>query len=345
MRGPRIHLPRSRRGRVTMGASTVLVAVGVLVAALLIWGDDQEGVDRCEIKSNDEYAAVVDEALAGYDAAASDPANDAVMNVGNVAEYSFAPLFQMRACSFGEDDLQDLHEGVQHVLYDPEFHSAAWRAAPIDIEVAWFDNLGVDGLLTGWGDLARSREDDDTAADLQRLLSTGLARATNPDREHVLASGVYPEFLIDAETYLSVPYTAAFIEIGSGEVQLAEYSDLLWGGESRGKYLVSDPEDWELERSGPNVHGWSTLAPLLRFGDFHEDFLTPVATAIVEFDQAHKGDWVIEGEEAVSFDMFDEEPTNAMDAVLAALSRNPDAAAAVYDATGDDRVGALLEQG
>lgn len=77
---------------------------------------------------------------------------------------------------------------------------------------------------------------------------------------------------------------------------------------------------------------------MLRFGHFHEDFLVPVATAIVEFDRAKGSDWTVDGEGPVSFDLFSEDSSNAMDAVFEALSRNSAAAEVVYAATGDERI-------
>ena len=337
MRATKITVNRVRFRTVVLVvlSGALVIALSMVILPRVFSGESK---DICSIRTDSEYVAIVDEALEGYRTASDDPANDTVMNIGNVAEYSFTPLFQMRACSIGVGDTQRIHEGMQHAVYDPQFHSDAWYAAPIDVEVAWFEALGAEGLLTGWGELARGAGDARAVDSIQRLLSSGLARATHPDRQLVLDAGIYPEFLIDDEVYLDAVYTDEFVELGGSEVDLAGYSDLRWVSGSQGQYLLSDTEDWSLEERGPTVHGWSVLAPLLRFGHFHEDFLVPVATAIVEFDRARGGDWTVDGEGPVSFDLFSEDPSNAMDAVFEALSRNSAAAEVVYVATGDERI-------
>lgn len=61
-------------------------------------------------------------------------------------------------------------------------------------------------------------------------------------------------------------------------------------------------------------------APLLRFGDFGESFLVPVATEIIGFDQERRGDWSVKGEEPVSLDMFDPHTHTGMSAVFGCLA-------------------------
>jgi hypothetical protein len=196
------------------------------------------------------------------------------------------------------------------------------------------------GLIGGWSTIAQLDHED--LGVIQQLLSRGLAHATNPDRDAVLEAGVYPDFVADKDRYLGYYYIYTFTDLGGRSFELARYERLRWTVTSRWTYLLNEPGDWKVADTGPRVYGWSVLAPLLRFGEFHEEFLTPVATAIVEFDQEHNGDWSIEGEEQVSFDSFDDDSTNAMDAVLEALGRNPAAAEAVFNATGDQRVQDLL---
>jgi hypothetical protein len=351
---PETGSPRRGRWRVAGAVLGVLLLIGGGIAATLVLSRSRGGepTGLCEIAANDAYAARVDAILAGYHAAAEKPEFDAGMQVGNAAEYGFTPLFQMQACSIEESDLSGrisdqggTYYGLRQIIYDPEFRGGQWLGTPIDIEVAWYDELGVEGLIGGWSTIARL-DRDGVVGELQRLLSLGLTHVTNPDRDTVLDAGVYPDFLVDKDRYLADGYVDAFIDLGGQSVELARYEPLGWGRDAfGGDYLLDDPDEWELVDTGPRVYGWSVLAPLLRFGEFHEQFLTPVATAIIEFDQQRNGDWRIEGEEAVSFDAFDGDPTNAMDAVLEALARNPTAAAAVFEATGDPRVQNLLGDG
>jgi hypothetical protein len=326
----------------------LLIGGGITVALLLLRSPAQAPNGLCEIAANGTYADLVDGILADYDASAADPQFDASLQVGNAAEYGFTPLFQMQACSVGESDLSGIvsdqggiYFGLRQIVYDPEFHGEWWWGTPIDIEAAWYAELGVKGLIGGWPTIARL-DRDDVVGEIQRLLSLGLAHATNPDRDAVLEAGVYPDYLIDKDRYLGYDYMHAFIDFGGQRLELARYEPLRWASSRRGTYLFDEPGDWKVADVGPRVYGWSVLAPLLRFGDFHEEFLTPVATAIIEFDQERNGNWLIEGEEPVSFDAFDDDPTSAMDAVLAALARNPDAAEAVFAATDDQRVQDLL---
>jgi hypothetical protein len=335
------------RGRVlAIGAAlgAILLIGGGIAYALVGRSPAQEPNGLCEVATNDAYAELVDRILRDYDAAASAPGNDAEANVGDAGEYGFTPLFQMRACSVNESEVPEIHDGLHYIIYDPEFHSDAWWAAPIDVEVAWYAELGGEGLIAGWSTIAWLSRDEEVG-DIQRLLSLGLAHATNPDREAVLQAGVYPDFIIDKDRYLGFDYLYAFTNLGSQRLELSRYEPLRWANSRRGVYLLDEPGDWEVADVGPRVYGWSVLAPLLRFGDFHEQFLTPVATAIVQFDQERNGDWRVEGEDTVSFDAFADDPTNAMDAVLAALARNPAATEAVFEATGDQRVQALLSDG
>jgi hypothetical protein len=333
-------LARRNRWLVAGAVSAAILLVGV-GAAVTLRPSQPEATDLCDIAANEEYAALVDRLLADYLAVLADPESDADAQVGNAGEYGFTPLFQMRACSIDEEDLAYFPFGLQQIIYDPAFHSDAWPAPPIDIEVAWYAELGVEGLITGWSTTARLAPSD-AVAEVQRLLSFGLAHTTNPDRRAILAAGVYPDLLVDRDRYLDDGYVAAFVDLGGQRIELARYRSLRWAWGRWGTYLFDEPGDWELSDRGPRVHGWSVLAPLLRYGEFHERFLAPVATAIVEFDQDRQGEWGIEGEEPVSFDTMGGDPGNAMDAVLAALSRNRSAAEAVFEATGDPRVQRLL---
>jgi hypothetical protein len=333
-----------RGRRLVVGAvlgTILLIGGGITGVLVLARSPAQAPTGLCEIAANDAYADLVDSVLADYDAAAADPQFDAGLQVGNAAEYGFTPLFQMQACSLNQSDLSEVPFGLQQITYDPEFHSDAWLGTPIDIEVAWYAELGVEGLIGGWSTIARLDRTDDVD-EAQRLLSLGLAHATNPDRDAVLESGVYPDFLVDKDRYLGFDYIYSFTDLGGQRIELARYARLRWVSQFRGEYLLDDPGEWELADVGPRVYGWSVLAPLLRFGDFHEQILTPVATAIIEFDQERNGDWRIDGEDAISFDAFDDDPTSSLDAVLEALARNPAAAEAVFEATGDRRVQALL---
>ncbi|HEY8474423.1 MAG TPA: hypothetical protein VIL37_17545 [Natronosporangium sp.] len=333
-----------------MGAAVVIAALllGVgAVAAVVVMNRAaaRQPVGLCRLETNDAYRAIARRTLGGYWAAGQAAGNDAVASVADVAAYGLAPLFQMRACSVNALDLTTrLPDGLRSVIHDPEHHSGALPAAPIDIEVAWYAELGVDGLIAGWSTIARLDLQTEVG-ELQRLLGLGLAHATNPDRGAVLAAGQYPDFLIDKDRYLGYSYTVDFIDFGESQVELARYARLSWAGSSESdQYLRDDPAAWRVEATGPRVYGWSVLAPLLRFGDFHEAFLTPVATAIIEFDRQRRGDWSIEGEQWVSFDAFEGSSTDAMPAVLEALRHNPAAAEAVLAATGDERVADLLSE-
>lgn len=333
-----------KRGhRIVVAVATlvgVLVAGGTAAALVLSRSQGQPPNSLCKIASNADYAIRVDGILSEYDAAMrANPRFDAGVQVGDVAEYGFTPLFQMQACSIDESDVPHIHDGLQQVVYDPGIHGQAWWGTPIDIEAAWYAELGAEGLIGGWSTIARL--DHDGVREIQRLLSLGLAHVTNPDRDAVLEAGVYPDFLIDKGRYLGFYFRYALNHLGGQSVELARYKPMRWTSSHRDTYLFDHPDDWELVDTGPRVYGWSVLAPLLRFGDFHEQFLTPVATAIIEFDQQRNGDWTIEGEQPVSFDAFNDDPTSAMDPVLEALNRNPAAASAVYEATGDQRVQAL----
>lgn len=342
------------------------VVTAALVAAVVLVGGGSSAAPAplrapadslCRLASNDEYVARVDRILAYYrhileyhHPPEADDKWRAAASAVEAGEYGFTPLFQLQACSVDEYDLSGaisdqggMYYGLRQVIYDPEFHGDAWRAAPIDIEVAWYAELGLEGLIAGWSTIARL--DHENVGDIQRLLSLGLAHATNPDRDAILGAGAYADFVADKDRHLGYEFTYAFTDLGGKTVQLARHKGLLWasGPHTMAEYLLDDPSEWELIDVGPRVYGWSVLAPLLRFGYFHEQFLVPVATAIVQFDRARDGDWRIEGEESVAFDAIDNYPTNAFDAVLEALRRNPGAAEAVFEATGDQRVEDLLE--
>jgi hypothetical protein len=327
-----------------LGATALFVASGIIAALILSGSPAPEPNGLCEIATNDAYMARVDGLLADYEGIVADN-DDLRFDPATMAtRYGFTVLFQMQACSIDESDLiGTTPNSLRYVIYDPEYDGDE-PAAPIDIEVTWYAELGVDGLIGGWSSIARL-DRVYGLRNVQRLLSLGLAHVTNPDRDAVLEAGVYPDYLVDKDRYLAHHYTNAFADLGGQSVELARYEGLRWGPTFGGDYLLDDPGDWELADTGPRVYGWSVLAPLLRFGDFHEQFLTPVATAIIQFDQQRNGDWRVDGEEPVSFDTFDDNPTSAMDAVLQALARNPAATEAVFEATGDQRVQALLSDG
>jgi hypothetical protein len=350
----------ARRGRRRVAGAALgallLIGGGITAALALSRTPDPDPNGLCEIADNDTYVARVDRILADYDRVVDaivadddtepDTRLSAVAAANDAAEYGFTSLFQMQACSIDEVDLSGVvsdrgifARGLREVIYDPGFRGDRWTA-PIDIEVAWYAELGVEGLIGGWSTIARLDHED--LGVIQQLLSRGLAHTTNPDRDAVLEAGVYPDFVADKDRYLGYHYVDAFADLGGQSFELARYESLRWAVTSRWTYLFDEPGDWKVADVGPRVYGWSVLAPLLRFGDFHEQFLTPVATAIIEFDQERNGDWVIEGEEPGSFDAFDDDPTGSMDAVLEALGRNPAAAEAVFEATGDQRVQDLL---
>jgi hypothetical protein len=347
---------RGRRLVVAAVVGFALVIAGSVAAAVAFpRSSAREPNGLCRIASNDHYVAVVERILTDYDydrvvadpdATRVDPTHDAVSAAGDAAEHGFTPLFQMQACSIAEADLSGFVSdrggipfGLRRVIFDPESHEPG--PAPIDIEVAWYAELGVEGLIGGWSTIARM--DHESVGLIQRLLSLGLAHVTNPDRDAVLEAGEYPGYIADKDRHLGYEYVYDLTDLGGQDLELARYSPLGWARDAfGGVYLVDEPDEWELIDAGPRVYGWSVLAPLLWFGDFHEQFLTPVATAIIQFDRARGGNWLIEGEEPVSFDAYDDDPTNAMDAVLEALARNPAAAQAVFEATGDQRLRPLL---
>ncbi|MCH7232324.1 hypothetical protein L0U85_15880 [Glycomyces sp. L485] len=264
-------------------------------------------------------------------------------------------LFERQSCTY--PGLALFAAMLMEVVDTPGHNGPDNPAAPADLETAYFDELGAEGLVTGWG-LGATRycggtfwETDDGpdtpppfAVEAQEMLGIGLAHVTNPDRETLIDEGNYTELILDPEYHLGEEYTSRFIELGSSQVPLVKYagSPVLGRDDEHTEDLNNfHGGEWEIDTVGPTVYGWSVLAPLLRFGDFHEDFLTPVATAVIEFDIEHGGDWTVEGEDPLWFDLTLDEPTNAIDAVLEALSRNPAAAEAVFEATGDDRVAEL----
>lgn len=338
-----------------------LAVIAIPTAVYLLSGPSHpvEGV-VCELKSNEEYRSVMDERLAPYEydtllAEFDNPsAVDAANHAEDIGNRSYITIFTMRSCTY-TDRLHVIQRSLDKVVNElPNQSGIGYRAAPADLEAGWFEDLGVDGLLTGWAmvslvgseqafwdtDLTAETASED-AEKIQALFSHGLANATNPDRETLIAENNYTPFNLNADFYLSEDYIDRFIELGGSEVTLAKYEGLRWiegPGASASDIYRPDSGAWKPEAVGPTVHGWSVLAPLLRFGHFHEDFLVPVATAIVEFDRAKGGDWTVDGEGPVSFDLFSEDPSNAMNAVFEALSRNSAAAEVVYAATGDERI-------
>ncbi|MGH8791686.1 MAG: hypothetical protein ACRDXX_03465 [Stackebrandtia sp.] len=214
------------------------------------------------------------------------------------------------------------------VKYADNSNAPAWEH-PEALASVFNDYLEAEGLLSGWAVLSQD-EEAQTKGDgdwvhlesEQELIGIGLAEVTDPDREAGLGGD----------------YIDQLRELGGKKIQLRTY-------EFDVAYYTQWTDEWNLVEEGPAVYGWAVLAPLLRFGEFHEDFLVPVATDIVKFDQERDGEWVVEGEEWVSFDPLALEATDGMEPVLEALSRNLEAAEQVAEATGDPRVEALLEEG
>lgn len=224
---------------------------------------------------------------------------------------------------FAEATRSILEEGdVDHEIF---LDTLAGFFGPEGFAATWNSAIRHDGDRddTSEGSLAVSEIDwEELNTELQEELGLAIAELSRPWNDSV-RPGEFAE---------------AWTNLGGQTIQTRTYA---WDPDIFAT-VPNDEYDWTVIAEGPQVYGWSIMAPLLRFGDFHEDFLTPVATAIVEFDQAHEGDWLIEGEDAISFDMFDDDPADAMDAVLEALARNPAAAQEVYSATGDERIGDLI---
>ncbi|WP_100447831.1 hypothetical protein [Glycomyces xiaoerkulensis] len=340
-------------------AAVVLVAIPVVLYLLTGPPGSVDG-DLCRQGTFDDGESTVLERVSEYEPDqlseyGSGPAADAALLADDLKGTRHV-LMDMQSCT--KPGLAGVPFSLTEVIDAPGHNSPGLPAAPADLETAWFDELRPEGLVTGWGLGATmhqggafwetdngSDSPPDFAAEVQELLGTGLAHATNPDRTSLIDEGNYTEIVLDPEYHLGEEYTGRFIELGSSEVPMVKYTGapVLGRDDEHTEDLVErHGGEWRIDAVGPTVHGWSVLAPLLRYGDFHEEFLVPVATAIIEFDVAVGGDWTVEGEEPLSFDLAGDDPSNAMSAVLEALSRNPSAAAAVHEATGDDRVADLL---
>src|SRR5699024_2245489 len=113
----------------------------------------------------------------------------------------------------------DIRTALEAVVNDPADHSANPTSAPADLEAGWFVDLGVDGLLTGWALASLVSSDQafwdsqtasapmaQNAARIQELFSYGLANASNPDREDLIAEYNYTEFILDPELHLVEGY-------------------------------------------------------------------------------------------------------------------------------------------
>lgn len=354
--------PRNLSPWVKIIAIVVLLAAIAVPAAVYLWSGPQHPVEGavCELKPDDEYRSVMNERLAPYQhdtllAEFDDPAAvDAAGYAEDIGNRSYIPMFAIQSCMYA-DQLRAVNGALNAVVNElPNRNSTGHRAAPADLEAGWFEDLGVDGLLTGWAmvaligngqafwdtglsaDMAAER-----AEEIQSLFSHGLANATNPDREALIAENNYTPFSLNPDFYLGEDYLERFIEFGDRETTLAKYEGISWieSPATPGSDIYRpDADAWKPEAVGPTIYGWTALAPLLRFGHFHEDFLTPVATAIIEFDQKHDGDWAGNGAEYHSLDLFGNGEPDAIDAVLEACARNQAAAAAVYAATGDERL-------
>ncbi|QSB05426.1 hypothetical protein [Natronoglycomyces albus] len=258
-------------------------------------------------------------------------------------------------------DLTDLNEIYSHAACrdaSPGFFSSSIKKNTERVEsgnsnedavekyfFGYVDLLGVNGLAATWNNMIR--HDEPRSLEWNHIEQED--RDFNPEalgerkQEFQEKAGLLVSVLTSPryEEHLKVDFTGQWIELGSQVVQTRSYTaGIYW------YYYTDDPnrdpDTWEVVEEGPQVYGWSILAPLLRFGDFDESFLVPVATAAIEFDQELDGDWRIEGEEEISFDLFNDDTTSSIDAILEALSRNPEAAQAVYDNTADQRLTNLL---
>lgn len=192
------------------------------------------------------------------------------------------------------------------------------------LQAFYVDYLANDGLLSGWSSLCLqvTERTEDDLADLQQKLGEGLAVATQPGFQRVNDNW------------------DALRKLGNQKIQLRTYA------QPKGVEAWEYTKKFEADENGPVVFGWSVLAPLLRFGEFREDFLVPMAASILTFDEKHPRGWTVPGEKWVSFDAkaTDPEVEDAVEPVLAALDRNVKAAQKVLEVTGDERVAELLSE-
>lgn len=223
------------------------------------------------------------------------------------------------------------------------------RNADQELAVYYDKVLTTEGLLAQWNNAVRRDGDRTDYSQTMEDFGDKTKESWNSEnRDFQEALGNSLGFLSDPalQSDLESPLAESWMEYGDEVIQTRTYN---WAS----RWDEDEYGPWEVRVEGPFAYGWHILAPLLRFGDYHEDFLAPVATAIFEFDAEVDGDWTIdpgefsndgdsEGREPISFDAFNDDPTDAIEPVLEALSRNQEAAQQVYDATGDPRIEELL---
>ena len=287
-------------------------SISAVLAAVVLGGcaagDDvslPEGVrDLCRVWTAEEYVAFDEGAIARSGQSGASIAEKTYTDVACV--YSIHP---------GSELFVDVFWAWSEAYSDdPEMDDPAVSMLAYYYEAG----LAPEGLIGLWGNIATVAEADERGM-TQEGLGVTLAEATDTSRRD----------------HVSEEYAEGLIALGDQKIQLRSY-DIL--------YLPTEaPVEWEVESVGSIVYGWSVVVPLLRFGEWHEDFLVPVAKAVFAFDHAHDGNWGVSGEDPVSFDIYAPESASPIGPLLEALSRNGDAAAAVAETVDDPRLDELVK--
>ena len=233
-------------------------------------------------------------------------------------------------CRFDWTETKVLDEGLQLTLRQPLTQFPEKSQLNVvkpdpkltghpDILPDFFEtDLQGTGLYAAWSNLARAvdvaNDSDFSAIDakvLQELLGHALADITDPGRVRVVSPG----------------FVSELHHLGAEKIQ------------PKRLYPADGANGWV----GPVEYGWTIFTPLLRFGDFHESFLVPLAVEILRFDQANGGNWAVPGQPShLSYDLYAPDATTGMPALLEALSRNRTALEQVSAQVPDPRLDALL---
>lgn len=292
--------------------ATVVVVLAVAAGSAVWWfnRDDTSDTKETEAKPSTGENLCENLSQAEFD--------DTLKTAGEEGEGLMVGAYIARRCSLVPGSTIQFSP-LSYWAKDPE------KYAPGDTAPVFFEEqLTVAGLYSAWNTVMRfdgkvaGKDPKDIQEGLQEDLGHALALSTDPT----------------TTGHLGDDYRDELLKLATAKLDSRTYAS------PRGQSY--DPE-WKLESQGPTVYGWSLLAPLLRYGDFDAEFLTPVAIAAVEFDHERDGDWSVPGEKAVAFDPGDPDAETGMSAVLAALSRNDEAAKSVAEATGDERVAKLAE--
>lgn len=308
MKGHSKLLHMNKRGVLMLGAGFAVLVI--LVGIALVWWQKPKGESGTSAAKDGTKSL-----CRNWDKETFAKAENTT--VGELDSSIVGSAYQANACALEVGEISTLYATLGRLEEEQP-----------QLTLDYFNLVGARGLLAGWSTVTQRTEtpggDDpkEFQKHFQKSIGKALSVATDPDSSTEGSSKAFVSDLIDASD-------------AEVEIRLYNIPPVVVTSGVR-------TDDWQLQSNGPTVYGWSILAPLLRFGDFHEDFLVQVATPLVMFDQKQGGDWTVKGEKTASFDMFAPNADDGMGAVLEALSRNKEAAKKVAKETGDERVKELL---